>query len=793
MPAPTAKTPNNIRYRQLALAAALAVVGLFFNNLPLEISFDVSFLFGGVATILAALTLGPIPAMIVGLLAGSYTIAIWGHPWAMVIFGMEGLVCGVLVGRGISSLRRFSATLASILFWLLIGVPLVILFYRFRLELPWDSVRLIALKQALNGVLNAVAAEFLFFVVLMPNIEKFHFDGILTRERWQTRDLNIALLVGVTLITSVMNVYFSNRHYFNEQLSAHERQQVLLVEVLAQHFHHIQSHDQTSDDVDVGLEEDFLKRFGDFSVWISTPKGEWQSGALPPGLKHAGPASEIVMPNEGPTAIMQRWLASYRVSRQDFPELDIRFVVTQPMSSVVDTSWRHGADTLNIAAFIAGIVALLSMLFARYLTIPLTRLADTARAISAGNREKLHNDALTNYAGFESSEIYDLRTAVITALNAEEQAFRSLEKFSKDQEKLIENANAPIISLDLTGQVLAWNRAAAELMGVTKEQILGKSIESCLHDPFPAIDMESLIASLSAGNEIRAYRFSFRAPAGNLVTVLISAVLLTDTNNVPERVIFVCQDLTRYLENEQQLIQASKMSTLGEMATGMAHELNQPLNAIRLSLLNIKRIVSNSPEKIPTIPQKLDLINDQVSRASKLIDHLRLFGRRSSSDGDQSSFNPVEPVADAARFFVAQLDSANIEFSETYQAGPCELKGDALVLEQVVIYVLSNARDAVLEAARANSIKPQIALHVRLDESVLTIEIEDNGGGASDEVIKHMFEPFFTTKAPGQGTGLGLSISDSAIRVMGGEISARNTETGLVVRIELPVTVHASP
>ena len=131
MPAPTAKTPNNIRYRQLALAAALAVFGLSFNNLPLEISFDVSFLFGGVATILAALTLGPIPAMIVGLLAGSYTIAIWGHPWAMVIFGMEGLVCGVLVGRGISSLRRFSATLASILFWLLIGVPLVILFYRF--------------------------------------------------------------------------------------------------------------------------------------------------------------------------------------------------------------------------------------------------------------------------------------------------------------------------------------------------------------------------------------------------------------------------------------------------------------------------------------------------------------------------------------------------------------------------------------------------------------------------------------------------------------------------------------
>lgn len=371
---------------------------------------------------------------------------------------------------------------------------------------------------------------------------------------------------------------------------------------------------------------------------------------------------------------------------------------------------------------------------------------------------------------------------------AVEQATQALRDTAIDGQRLIKEANAPIVTLTKAGSILAWNRNAEQLSGFKYEEVATKNIAEVLPNASPKLDPEGLFERLHRGESIHGLRLSFLNREGRRITLLMGGTLMPASNEQPERVVLVGQDLTEYLEREQQLVQASKMSTLGEMATGMAHELNQPLNIIRLTLINITTILERKPEKMDQVPAKLERINEQVERAAKIIDHMRRFGRRSvlPDDASSESFSPQAAVDSAAGLFKEQLGLESIRLETEFSGDQCVVNGDSLLLEQVIMNLLSNARDAIKENTPVES-ERRILIRTTVVDNRFKIDVEDTGGGASETALRSMFEPFFTTKEPGKGTGLGLSISYSSIRSMAGDIAAQNTESGLRVSISLPL------
>ena len=233
-------------------------------------------------------------------------------------------------------------------------------------------------------------------------------------------------------------------------------------------------------------------------------------------------------------------------------------------------------------------------------------------------------------------------------------------------------------------------------------------------------------------------------------------------------------DITQRLEIEQQLIQSSKMATLGEMATGVAHELNQPLSVINsASDFFVRKINKDEVIESQTLHKLSTKIASNVERATKIINHMREFGRKSDLSFEKVSINEV--LKRTCDVLNQQLKVRGIEVIWGLQEDLPMIKADSLRLEQVFINLLLNARDAIeekLERSENESYGGEINLKTSCHGDEVTVEICDNGPGIPEPIKNKIFEPFFTSKDVGKGTGLGLSISYGIIRECGGRIQA---------------------
>ena len=259
-------------------------------------------------------------------------------------------------------------------------------------------------------------------------------------------------------------------------------------------------------------------------------------------------------------------------------------------------------------------------------------------------------------------------------------------------------------------------------------------------------------------------------------------------------------DITVSVEAEQQLIQAGKMATLGEMATGVAHELNQPLSVIKTASSFIARKI-NSNEQIdrPILETLSREIESHVDRASKITNHMRLFGRKSVFQKEALDVNEV--LKRAFDIFSQQLKLREIQVVWDLDGELPALHADPVRLEQVFINLLINARDAIVSRAKEAE-EPGFKKEIRLETrwyppeneghspaggneligrdagEFIQVKIRDTGTGIAKTDRDKLFEPFFTTKKVGEGTGLGLSISYGIIKESGGEISFHNNKDG---------------
>lgn len=242
-----------------------------------------------------------------------------------------------------------------------------------------------------------------------------------------------------------------------------------------------------------------------------------------------------------------------------------------------------------------------------------------------------------------------------------------------------------------------------------------------------------------------------------------------------------------------QLTQSAKLAAVGELAAGVAHELNQPLMVIRGHAQEM--IEGNSvPENII---KDLKLIEKQTGRMMRIIDHLRAFARQSTGAFEQVNLNDV--IDDSFTLITQQLKNLNIEIMKELDESIPRIWGDHNRLEQIFLNLMTNAKDAMEEKGEGVlSIKTQPIIDMTGDKNgkvtgVLVL-FSDTGVGIGDNIMDKIFDPFFTTKEVGKGTGLGLSISYSILKDHGGSITAEsNAGTGTTFRLEFPVERRMLP
>ncbi|PKH15787.1 MULTISPECIES: ATP-binding protein [Pseudomonas] len=252
----------------------------------------------------------------------------------------------------------------------------------------------------------------------------------------------------------------------------------------------------------------------------------------------------------------------------------------------------------------------------------------------------------------------------------------------------------------------------------------------------------------------------------------------------------VGRDNTEVRRSQQQLTQSAKMATLGEMATGLAHEINQPLNVMRMAIVNVLKRLGNGDVQIDYLTEKLQRIDAQVQRAARVVDHMRVFGRR--SEVEQQPFDPAQAVEGTLSLLSEGLRGKGVEIKLTQADIAVQVTGYADQLEQVLINLMVNARDALLGLKEKQpDLRPWIAVQTEHDSRHVRIWVEDNGGGIDPRLLERIFEPFFTTKPIGVGTGLGLSVSYGIVENMGGRLSVSNGEHGARFCVELPRATDA--
>jgi len=337
--------------------------------------------------------------------------------------------------------------------------------------------------------------------------------------------------------------------------------------------------------------------------------------------------------------------------------------------------------------------------------------------------------------------------------------------------------------LDLDRGIESWNPAVATRLGYGPHELLGMGFDGlqCAAE-----------ASLPPG------AIALRAKDGTVVPVMCSESVVLDDAGMPAQRVCLARDISDLVaahaelqRTTAQLVQSAKLSALGEMAAGVAHELNQPLNIIGIVCQNALRELPGMSLAEGEIREQFTDIRDQVRKMAAIIDHMRLFSRNADP-----THNDVIDVAKLCRSALMlqrqQLHVRNIELVEEIETGLPSVIGNSVRIEQVLVNLIVNARSALEHARkpakrlaiRARALKPSES---PLARASVAVEIEDNGDGMCPEVRARIFEPFFTTKEPGEGTGLGLSICRTIVEEHQGTILVKSCPgEGALFEVVLP-------
>ncbi len=360
----------------------------------------------------------------------------------------------------------------------------------------------------------------------------------------------------------------------------------------------------------------------------------------------------------------------------------------------------------------------------------------------------------------------------------EEQAQRAdeLARLKEFNENIIESISVGVMVVNLQGRVVNWNSALEEIYGLRRDDAIGRRLPEVFQS-----DMLSALREMIARSEHQSdqaaniYKFRAAAVDGRELTLNISLAPLHSKLGEVEGTLVAIEDVTSRIRLEEQLQQSDKLSSIGLLAAGVAHEVNTPLTGISsYSQMLMQQIPETDPRH-----RLLEKIHRQTSRASSIVNNLLNFSRVSDSRMTEVSLNRV--LDDTIQLLEAQLRNTQIEVARSYDELLPPALGNAPRLQQVFMNLILNARDAMPEGGRLEIITTAGA-------ATASITFRDSGVGIAPEHLARIYDPFFTTKQIGQGTGLGLAVSYGIVQDHSGSIHVDSRPgEGTSFRLTLPL------
>ena len=354
-----------------------------------------------------------------------------------------------------------------------------------------------------------------------------------------------------------------------------------------------------------------------------------------------------------------------------------------------------------------------------------------------------------------------------------------------------EQAAVGLAHVGLDGKFLRINDKFCEITGYPREELLNLSLAELTVPEDRAAGLEGMATMLAGRQTTFTSEKRNLSRQGEIYWVNLVISLLHDENRAPKYFIAVFTNITERKNLEQQFLRVQRLDSMGALASGIAHDLNNVLAPIMLSIALIKLRL---PAEDETLARQLDLLAKTTERGAKLVRHLLNFGRGLVSD--RVVFQPRH-VAHEIEQLVRETFPKNIEVHHSYDHDLWNITGDPTQLHQVLLNLCVNARDALPQGGRilirlGNAIVDQAISSRHLDAKpglYVALSVTDNGAGIPAAVREKIFDPFFTTKEPDKGTGLGLSSSLAIVRSHEGFIDLETEEgKGTTFKVYLPAS-----
>jgi PAS domain S-box-containing protein len=397
-------------------------------------------------------------------------------------------------------------------------------------------------------------------------------------------------------------------------------------------------------------------------------------------------------------------------------------------------------------------------------------------------------------AHFELFEVAATLASIAIERKAEAEALRQITTL---QQAILESARVAIISTDLEGRLLSFNRAAERMLGWDASEVIGSLNIRQLHDPAEIDPRGGIFGTQGAAMEAEEREWTYIARDAARIPVLVTTTPLADREGRFNGYLCVGTDLTARKQDEKlrneleaQLRQSQKMQAIGTLAGGIAHDFNNILSAILGNAELLKMDLPDSPEARETLAGILKA----TERARILVQHILAFSRVETPERKRISLRPV--VVEALELIRATLP-ASIEIRAELEETRYEILGNATQVHQVLMNLCSNAHHAIGKAQGCITI---VKKAVEIDEATallhpglfagrhMEISITDTGCGMDAGTLERIFEPFYTTKAPGQGTGLGLAVVHGIMQTHDGVITVTSRPgQGSTFRLFFPV------
>ncbi|HOE16056.1 MAG TPA: ATP-binding protein [Syntrophorhabdaceae bacterium] len=401
-----------------------------------------------------------------------------------------------------------------------------------------------------------------------------------------------------------------------------------------------------------------------------------------------------------------------------------------------------------------------------------------------GNAHYLITSTPSDRDADSESSYFIMTIQDITEYKMAEDELRRLNEFNKE---IIENAPVAIFTVNKKGEFSSVNPALAVLSGLGEkagEKLLGFN---WLKNPYTIkCGLAQYIREALEGKPFQLWDFPFITYWGAPQYIYFKGVPVRGKEGNVEGLLCIIEDTTEIVRTRAQLIQEAKMSFVGRLAAGIAHELNNPLATITANAELAKELIENvsgaamGESDLGELKEYIDTIEEQAYRCTRTIRNLLEVTRKKDLGTSNINFNDfISEVLDQINF-----RKIKVKLVKEIQPGLPEINGDPEALRQVFLNVISNAVDAVEGTENATVwIKTMLK-----SDNQLEVAVEDNGIGIPEDMAELIFEPFFTTKEPKKGTGLGLTLCYDFLQRMGGSIRVQQRpKGGSIFTIKLPV------